>query len=131
MKIALELNFEEAELMLADDMPKQAIKKYEEVLANRVARGPLWPKSIFAIASAYEQLKDYNKAVPYYQRIYVMYSGYTNLTAKAYLNSGKCFEILQDIKSATNTYNELLADKRLAHYPETEKAKKRLEELIQ
>ncbi len=129
MKIAIELTFEEAELMLADDMPKQAIKKYEEVLANRAARGPLWPKSIFAIASAYEQLKDFGKAIPYYQRIYVMYSGYSNLTAKAYLNSGKCFEKLHDIKSATNTYNELLADKRLAHYSESERAKERLKEL--
>ena len=129
MKIALELTFEDAELMLADDMPKQAIKKYEEVLANRAARGPLWPKSIFAIAKAHEQLKDYNKAIPYYQRIYVMYSGYTNLTAKAYLNSGKCFEILKDLKSATNTYLELIADVRLSHYKETKKAKERLEKL--
>ncbi|MHA1575685.1 MAG: tetratricopeptide repeat protein [Alphaproteobacteria bacterium] len=129
MKIAIELTFEEAELLLADDMPKQAIKKYEEVLGNRAARGPLWPKSIFAIAKAHEQLKNFNKAIPYFQRIYVMYSGYTNLTAKAYLNSGKCFEILKDIKSATNTYNELIADIRLSHYKETKSAKKRLKEL--
>ncbi len=126
MNIALEIVLEKAKLSLADDMPRQAIKQFEEILANRAARGKLWPEALYGIATSYEKLGEYRKAIPYYQRIYVMYSAYTNLTAKAYYNSGICFFELGDINAATNTYNEFIADERLAGMPEIELAKKRM-----
>ncbi len=130
MKIALEIALEKAELSLADGKPEKAIKQFEEILANRAARGPLWPEALYGIASSYEKLENYRKAIPYYQRIYVMYSAYTNLTAKAYYNSGNCFEKIGDITAATNTFNELISDTRLAGMPETELAKKKLTEQL-
>ncbi len=130
MKIILEISLEKANLALKDNMPKQAIKQFEEILANRAARGKLWPEALYGIATAYEKIGDYKKAIPYFQRIYVMYSAYTNLTAKAYYNSGICFEKIGDITAATNTYNEFLTDNRLAGMPEMVLAKKRLEKYI-
>ena len=126
MNIALEIALEKAKLSLAENMPRQAIKQFEEILANRAARGKLWPEALYGIATSYEKLGEYRKAIPYYQRIYVMYSAYTNLTAKAYYNSGNCFFELGDVNAATNTYNEFIADERLAGMPEIELAKKRM-----
>ena len=129
IKIILEIALEKAQLSLADNMPKKAIEQFENILANRAARGPLWPKALFGIASAYQKIGEYNKAIPYFQRIFVMYSAYSNLTAKAYYNSGECFEKLGKITYATNTYVELISNARLASMPETAAAKKRMKEL--
>ena len=129
IKIVLEIALEKAQISLADNMPRQAIKQFENILANRAARGPLWPKALFGIASAYQKIGEYNKAIPYYQRIYVMYAAYTNLTAKAYYNSGICFEKLGKITAATNTFSELLADKRLEGLPEIKLAKNRMKKI--
>ena len=130
INIILEISLEKAQLSLAENMPEKAIKQFENILANRAARGPLWPKALFGIASAYQKIGKYNNAVPYYQRIYVMYSAYTNLAAKAYYNSGLCFEKLGKITYATNTYSELISDPRLAGMTETELARKKLTERL-
>lgn len=126
---ALEITLERAEHLLATGAPRAAIAKFEEVLANRAARGPLWPRALFGIATAYEELREYSKAIPYYQRIYVMYAGYADLTAKAYYYSGRCFERLNNIEAAINSYRELLSDPRLAACEEAAFARERLKHL--
>ncbi|MCX7847165.1 MAG: tetratricopeptide repeat protein [bacterium] len=126
---ALEITIERAEHLLGVGEARAAIAKFEEVLANRAARGPLWPRALFGIASAYEELTDYVKAIPYYQRIYVMYAGYPELTAKAYYYSGRCFERLNKIQEAINSYRELLNDPRLEQYEEARYARERLKHL--
>lgn len=126
---ALEITMERAEHALANGELRTAIAKFEEVLANRAARGPLWPRALFGIASAYEELRDYMKAIPYYQRIYVMYAGYPELAAKAYYQSGRCFERLNRVEEAVNHYRELLADNRLAKFEQADFARQRLKQL--
>ena len=44
-------------------------------------------------ASCQEALKDYSKAIPYYQRIYVMYAAYEDEMVQAYLRSAAAFEV--------------------------------------
>jgi len=127
--IALEIAMERADQALANGELRAAIGKYEEVLANRAARGPLWPRALMGIATAYEELREYNKAVPYYQRIYVMYAAYPDLTARAYYFSGRCFERLNMVTEAVNSYRELLADNRLLSYEEAGFARERLKQL--
>jgi|GEM_PF-449687 len=126
---ALEITMERAEQALANGEVRTAIAKFEEVLANRAARGPLWPRALYGIASAYEELRDFMKAIPYYQRIYVMYAAYAELTAKAYYQSGRCFERLNKVEEAVNSYRELLADNRLLRFEEAEFARARLKQL--
>jgi len=65
-------------------------------------------------------------AVPYYQRIYVMYGRWPDLVAKAYLRSGEAFEKLEDTDAARKTYEELIAREDLATTPETQTARDRL-----
>ena len=127
--IALQIAMEKARWLMASDRAAEAIAAYDEILANRAARGPLWPEALLGLGLAHEELRDYRKAVPYYQRIYVMYAGYSNLVAQAYYHSGRCFERLEDSSAAINTYRELLADVRLAQLPETRQAAERLKAL--
>jgi len=68
-------------------------------------------------------------AVPYFQRIYVMYGRWPDLVARAYLRSGEAFEKLADSEAARNTYRELLAREDLAGFDEVRVAKERLARL--
>jgi TolA-binding protein len=129
LKIMLEISAEQAAQLLADGQPQAAIQKYEEILANRAARGPLWPQALFGLGTAYEELGNYAKAVPYYQRIYVLYAGYPELTAQAYYHSARCFEQLQQFSAAVNSYRELLADARYQNYDVADFARARLKQL--
>jgi tetratricopeptide (TPR) repeat protein len=129
MPTALEISLLRAHLLRAGGRINDAIRLYEDILANRTARGPMWPKALYGLASAYAELGDHRRAIPYYQRIYVMYAGYTGLTAKAYYYSGRCFERLHDMAAAVNSYRALLADERLRGCPEATLARERLEHL--
>ena len=120
---------EQAEHARMTGLFRQAVTQYESVLANRAARGELWPKAVYGVASSYQALGEYGTAIPYYQRLYVMYGAYTTLVARAYFNSGVCFEHLQDYAAAAKTYTELLEDRRLTHYHETGEARMRLRAL--
>lgn len=129
VRIAIEITMEQAEYARMTGLFRQAVKQYESVLAYRAARGVLWPKALHGIALSYQDLGEYSKAIPYYQRLYVMYGAYTNLVVRAYFNSGRCFEHLQDYPAAAKTYAELLGDRRLVHYHEAVEARKRLRKL--
>ncbi|MCX7004755.1 MAG: tetratricopeptide repeat protein [bacterium] len=129
MKIMLEISAVQAAQLQADGQAQAAILKYEEILANRAARGPLWPQALFGLGTAYEELGNYAKAIPYFQRIYVLYAGYPELTAQAYYHSARCFEQLQQFSEAVNSYRELLADARYQKYDVADFARERLKQL--
>ena len=66
-------------------------------------------------------------AIPYFQRLYVMYGRWREWVAKAYFRSGEAFEKLNDELSAYRTYQELAEREDLAGFEETSKARRRLE----
>jgi hypothetical protein len=59
-----------------------------------------------------------------------MYAGYTNLAAKAYYNSGHCFEQLREYTAAVRTYQELADNTTLAALPEATSARDRIKQLL-
>ncbi len=99
------------------------------MLANSYATGPEKAEALYRIGDIYMQAKDYARAVPYFQRIYIMHSRWHDWTAKAYLSSGEAFEELQDAAAARKTYEEMTALEELQTMPETAKAKARLQAL--
>ncbi len=127
--LVLEISMERGRMLLEDGRYSGAITCFERVLENRAARGPLWPEALAGTATAYQALQEFSKAIPYYQRVYVMYGGYTNLAAQAYYNSGLCFEKLQDYSAALRTYRELIDSKMMSGMPETVLARQRYEKL--
>jgi len=68
-------------------------------------------------------------AVPYFQRIYVMYGRWPEWVAKAYLRSGEAFEQLQDVEAARKTYAELIDNEVLKEMPEHAVAEQKLAKL--
>lgn len=126
MRIFVEIEFEKGQIALADGRYTQAITHFENVLANRAARGELWPRSLIGIAQTYERKGDFRKAIPYYQRVYVMYAGFADLLPIAYYHSGRGFEEIGDVSAAINTYRELRTHSALADTPEFAKAGERL-----
>lgn len=69
------------------------------------------------------------KAIPCYQRIYVMYGRWPDYVARAYWESGQAFEKLDRKPEAVATYKELAGRSDLASFTETALARQRLKEL--
>ena len=105
---------------------EEAIDDYTVVLASKGVDRTFKPRAMLGIAACHEARGDYRKAIPFYQRIYVLYRAYTGPVAQAYLKSGLAFEELKDWTAAANTYNEMLADEKLAATPEAAIARERL-----
>jgi tetratricopeptide (TPR) repeat protein len=87
------------------------------------------PEALLGIAACRHAQGKPGEAIPYYQRIYVMYQAYTNAVATAYLRSGEAFEQLNDREAAIRTYREMLGIGTVARTPEAQKAREHLARL--
>ena len=102
---------------------------FEEIAANRDWRGPVTAESLFSLGDMEQQQGRFAEAIAYYQRVYVAYQRYPEWVAKAYFNSGECFEKMGKNPEAINTYKEMLRNEKLTPLPEAAAAKKRLDAL--
>ena len=85
-----------------------AIRDYNTLLASRSAPRSVKPEALLGIGACMEAQQKYNEAIPYYQRIYVLYRAYPDAVAHAYIRSAACFEKIRDATAALNTYREFL-----------------------
>jgi len=101
----------------------------EKVLAQTGVGGLEKAEALHRIGDLYMKEGKPELAVPYYQRIYVMYGRWRDWVARAYLNSGLAFESIKDLEAARKTYEEFVAREDLEDFPETARARERLKEL--
>jgi len=99
------------------------------LLAEKTAPSQDKAEALFRTAELQMRQKKPQLAVPYYQRIYVMYGRWHQWVARAYLRSGEAFEQLQDKDAARKTYEEFIANEDLAKQPERAQAEQRLKQL--
>lgn len=125
----LDAIFTRAQCLQALNRYDDAISDFNTLLANRATPRMVKPQAMLGIAACLESKGDVKKAIPYYQRIYVLYKAYTEPLAQAYLRSGSAFEKIQDREAAANTYKEMLAVESLSGRPELEEARARLAKL--
>lgn len=118
-----------AELLYKRKQYSEAIAQLEEILKIPSARGIKWVEALNRIGEIYLESGDPKKAIPYFQRIYVMYGRWSEYVAKAYWQSGQAFEKLSMMDEAKKTYAEFTANTALASTPEYAKAKERLKAL--
>ncbi len=123
----------EALLMLGDIHLKarrfdEADKAYTDVLGVKEWRS-LWPAALYGRGETALQRREYAKAAAYFERIYVMYSGYFDWTAKAYVARAECLVRLFERRKAADTLAEMLATPELADRPEAAKARELLAKL--
>lgn len=109
---------------------EQAIETYQNLFKVPDWRGPLTPQALYWIGSCTLEQGDPTEAFAFFQRVYVMYEGYTEWAAKAYEASVRCLEELggrtDDIIS---TYEEMLSKEEIAATPEGAQARERLNQL--
>lgn len=127
--LLLEATFFRAEALRQLGKFEEAATDYNTALSSRVTPRALKPRALLGLAACQEARGDYRKAIPFYQRIYVLYQAYTDAVAEAYLRSGAAFEKLNDRQAALNTYQEMLSLEPLAGRPELDEARRRIARL--
>lgn len=107
----------------------EARKTLDALLANKYSKGEDKAQALYRLGESYMKDGKPNLAVPYYQRVYVMYGRWRDWVAKSYLRSGEAFEKLKDTDAARRTYQELAENKELADLQEYKLATDRLRAL--
>ena len=106
--------------------PEHAIEAYNTLLSIREWRGPLFPEALYWIGICHLEKDRSDQAFAHFERIYLLYRAYGNWTAKAYWRGAECLLKLNQTSDAVTTLRELIADKSLQDFPETEAARKKL-----
>jgi len=88
---------------------KAARKTLEALLKERAIPAESKADALLLLADSLMRSRDPRTAIPYYQRVYVLYARWPERVAKAYLRSGEAFEALGNVPAARRTYQEMLA----------------------
>ncbi|MCZ6673873.1 MAG: tetratricopeptide repeat protein [Verrucomicrobia bacterium] len=107
-----------------------SIETFERLLRLKSARGRPHATALKGIAKAHENQGNHEKAIAYYQRIYIMYRAYPDLVSSAYWASAGLFESMEKIPEAVNTLQEMLGQSQLAEFPEWVSAQEKLQILL-
>jgi len=124
-----EVALERARIHRDRDQESEARALLEELLANEYVGKEKKALALFEIGESFQEEGDLKRAFPYYQRIYILYNRWSDLVAKAYLESGSILEELDDQEGAAKTYREMLERPELAEFPETAEARTRLDRM--
>jgi tetratricopeptide (TPR) repeat protein len=108
---------------------EDARKTLDSLLANKYSQGGDKAQALYRIGEMHMKENNPKLAVPYYQRIYVMYGRWRDWVAKAYLRSGEAFEKMQDKDAARRSYQELTENETMADLQEYKTARERLQAL--
>ena len=117
-----------AHLLAGRGQSDEAVRDLERILQLPSAKGKPWVDALYRIGEIHVKQNDPKRAIPYFQRIYVMYGRWTDYVAKAYWQSGQAFEKLNMTTEAINTYKEFLSQGQLESTPEYGKARERLKQ---
>ena len=125
----LESTLGRAKTLLAKGNLDASKELFEQIASNRQWRGPATAQSVYSLGQILVKRggqANLAEAQANFQRVYISYRKFTPWVARAYLSSGETFEKLGQLKEALATYREMLRDKRLTDYPETEQARARI-----
>jgi tetratricopeptide (TPR) repeat protein len=106
-----------------------AIKTYNELFAVREWRGRMTPEALYGIGCCLDAQGKSGEAFAFFQRVYVLYEGYTGWSAKAYEGSIQCLEKLGRRADALKTLQEMLSKADVAATPEGQRARVLLDKL--
>jgi len=108
----------------------QAKAAYNSVLGVKEWRGEDWPKALYGLGLCSKELGNPTEACAYFERIYVMYDGYADWAAKAYLEKGNCLLDLKMRDKAIEVFREMTLHPTVSLEPETVIAKSKLKKLV-
>ncbi len=111
------------------------LSKYEDAEKeyDGIARVKDWKsahaEALYGLGQVKEARKDYAAAITYYQRVFIAHQKYKDWMARAYLQSARCFLLLNKRAEAIKTLEEMLKNQTLKLQPEFETAKAELQKL--
>ena len=104
----------------------KAVEAYTRLLAAENVPSKLKAQALLALGEIEMSRQRPQTAIPYYQRIYVLYGKWRETVAQAYLRSGEAFEQLNDTEAARKTYEELANSEDLGSLPQAQTAREKL-----
>ncbi len=107
---------------------KKADEAYTDVLGVKEWR-PMWAEALYGRGFCAMQDRQYMKACAYFERVYLMYSGYRSWAARAYLRRAECLTRMGDNGKARETLEAMVADPACEDLPELEEGKRMLERM--
>lgn len=107
---------------------EESDQAYQDLLGVREWRS-YWPEALYGRGENARAAREYERASAFYERIYVLYSGSEDWTAKAYLARAECLQEMNEIQKATEVLDEFLAQHTLEGLPEYATAKTLLQRL--
>ncbi len=116
-----------ARALLALKRHAEAKKLFEQVASVKEWRGDATAMAVYMQGQTEADQGKYPEAIAYYRRVFVAYQKYLPWVAKSYLGVADCFEKMGQRGDAIENLREMLRNERLAKFPETEEARKRLQ----
>ncbi len=107
----------------------QAIETYNTVLSIKEWKGEAWAEALYNIGLCRREQGETEAAFAFFQRVYVLYAGYPQWVARAYLQSAECLEQLGKTQEAVRTYTEMIHREDVKGLPEVMDAIEALQRL--
>jgi tetratricopeptide (TPR) repeat protein len=107
---------------------EEAKKLFELITNVREWRGESTALAVYSLGDLEQRQGNWAEAIARYQRVFVLYQKYLPWVAQAYIKSAQCFEKLGKRPEAIGHLREMLRNEKLANFPETQEARKMLQE---
>ena len=109
---------EQAQMLIEQNKFRDGIALLELILEVKEWRGEIWARALYQIGQAKLSIGETAEAFAYFQRVYVLYAGYPEWAAKAYLASSQCLKILGKNSESIATLAEFVSKEDFQGLPE-------------
>lgn len=124
-----EVRMKMADLQTAAGRGEEARAILEKTLETAGVTAVTKAEALLRIGQSYVADNQHEKAIVYFERLYVAYGKFGELNAKAYWGRGQSLEELDLGREALETYEECASREELADFAEVNEAKRRIEVL--
>jgi tetratricopeptide (TPR) repeat protein len=98
-----------------------AEKEYDQIARTKEWRQS-WPEALYGLGQVREAKKDWAGANAFYIRVFVGHQKYKDWMARSYLQSARCFLLLNKKEEAKRTLDEMLKRQDIKEQPEYKEA---------
>ena len=105
-----------------------AEKEYDRIARLKEWRVS-WAEALYGLGQVKEARKDYAGAIAFYQRVFIAHQKDKDWMARAYLESARCFILLNKRDEAKRTLQEMVKFDKLKEQPEFKDAQQELQKL--
>ena len=124
-----EVKLEKADLMAESGREGDSRAELEAILELPGITAEIKATAMTRLGDSFAASGDHEKAIVYYERVYVAYGKFKELNARAYWGRGQSLEELDLSKEALETYEEMASREELKRFEETKEATRRIEAL--